>query len=169
MRILCTGDRDWTNKFVVWMAFMPLQKDTVIIHGAARGLDTIAAQCALELGLQIDLPPTPENEIGGYPADWTKYRRGAGPIRNSQMLKQGMPDEVWAWHDNLWLESKGTKNMVDQALLAGLPVTLFTTNAPPIKLVQTPLQTALPLLPNHPGKCECEACNDAYGKRRATI
>ena len=43
----------------------------------------------------------------------------AGAIRNGQMLTEGKPDLVVAFHGNISI-SKGTKNMVEQATKAGI-------------------------------------------------
>ena len=52
-----------------------------------------------------------------YPADWDTHGRGAGPIRNKQMLEEGKPDLVIAFPGG-----KGTANMIGQAKEAGIPV-----------------------------------------------
>lgn len=56
-----------------------------------------------------------------FPALWDKHGRAAGPIRNTQMLDEGRPDLVLAFHRDL-SESKGTRNMVEQSVKANLPV-----------------------------------------------
>jgi hypothetical protein len=81
-----------------------------IVHGAAKGLDTVAAKIARELG--YDVVP--------YEADWSTYGRAAGPIRNQQMLEE-RPNLVLSFHDDL-LSSKGTKDMVKRALKAQIQV-----------------------------------------------
>ena len=56
-------------------------------------------------------------DVQARPAGWTRYGRVAGPIRNKEMLDELLTyDEkyVHAFHDN-FEESRGTKNMVDQA------------------------------------------------------
>lgn len=58
-----------------------------------------------------------------FPADWTrnKYKNGAeGPIRNKRMLDEGA-EIVYAFHPNLE-QSKGTRNMINQALRRNIPV-----------------------------------------------
>jgi hypothetical protein len=47
-----------------------------IMHGNAKGADKLAGRVADDLGI-----PCKE-----FPADWGKYGRGAGPIRNREML-----------------------------------------------------------------------------------
>ncbi len=113
-RILCCGDRNWSSRIPIRAALAHLPADTVIIHGAARGADTIAGEEAARCGL----------EVKAYPADWDKYHKAAGPIRNKQMLDEGEPTEVFAFHNDL-LSSKGTKDMCKRALKAGLKVTVF--------------------------------------------
>lgn len=128
-RILVTGDRNWQAMHVILQSLRSADKDAVVIHGAAPGADTIAGQAALILGLQVDLPPTPTTPYGGYPADWQKHGKGAGPIRNRWMFKESSPTEVWAFHDKLWTASRGTRDMVANiALPAGVPVTLYLSN-----------------------------------------
>ncbi len=120
-----TGDRFWTNTELVRKALLPFSSDDTVIHGVAKGLDTIAARTALLYRMRIDLPPTPTNELGGYPADWIRYRKAAGPIRNWEMIRRGQPDMVYAFHDHIE-ESKGTRDCIKQAMRAGLSVHLFT-------------------------------------------
>ena len=45
-----------------------------------------------------------------FKADWDKFGRAAGPIRNAQMLREGKPDLVVAFPGG-----RGTANMVAQA------------------------------------------------------
>ncbi|KKN01348.1 hypothetical protein LCGC14_1128740 [marine sediment metagenome] len=47
------------------------------------------------------------------------YGKAAGPIRNKQMLDEGQPHLVLAFHDNIE-ESTGTKDMVKQAAKRGI-------------------------------------------------
>ncbi len=107
-KVLICGDRNWTDKAMIeyyltkTLPKMGL-KPVLIIEGGARGADRLAAQVAIELGIPIQ----------EHPAHWNIYGRGAGPIRNKEMLQEH-PDVVVTFHDNLE-QSKGTKNMVKQA------------------------------------------------------
>lgn len=87
----------------------------VLIEGEAKGADRLAAQAARKLGIPV-LP---------FPAGWNKYGRAAGPVRNTQMLREGQPDYAVAFHDNL-AESKGTRNMTEQLTRKGIPWRLVT-------------------------------------------
>jgi len=115
MRILICGDRNWfkisyVREILSW--FDP--KSYTIIHGAARGADSMAGEVAEKLGYNLLV----------FPADWEKHHRAAGPIRNRQMLEEGKPDIVFALHSNL-AESKGTKDMVKISCKVGLPVLIY--------------------------------------------
>jgi hypothetical protein len=63
-------------------------------------------------------------KVLAFPAQWDTYGRAAGPIRNRQMLNEGRPDEVIAFHEHID-ESKGTANMVKIAKAAGIPTTIY--------------------------------------------
>ena len=84
----------------------------VVIHGGAKGADSIADHEAQTLGI-----PTEE-----YPALWSTHGRTAGAIRNQQMLDEANPDAVWAFPTD---NSTGTWNMIRKAEKAGLPVYIF--------------------------------------------
>ena len=114
MKVLVCGDRNWTNRQLIERELRRFDpKTTIIIHGAARGADTIAGEIATSLGFQV-MP---------FPADWDRLGRAAGPIRNREMLKQ-QPDRVLAFHNNLD-KSKGTADMVSIARRALVPVEVF--------------------------------------------
>jgi len=114
MRVLICGSVDFRWNFVIYERMKKFDKDTVIIEGEARGADTIARNCAERMGLQVLK----------FPADWNKYGKAAGPIRNKQMIDEGKPDLVLAFYSEE-SKSRGTKNTVTQALKAGIPVETF--------------------------------------------
>ncbi len=113
LRLLVCGDREWKDKEPIKREILRLMP-ILIIEGEARGADTLAREVAEELGIAV-LP---------FPAQWKVYGRGAGPVRNIQMLTHGRPDRVLAFHNNLF-RSKGTKHMVKIARIAGIPVDVF--------------------------------------------
>ena len=104
-----TGAPGWTDREVIKRQLMKLPPHTVIIEGEAEGADLLAKSVAEELGLTVE----------PYPALWYVYGRGAGPVRNKQMLDEGKPDLVLAFHDNIQ-GSRGTKDMVMQAAKRGI-------------------------------------------------
>ncbi len=104
MRVLCCGDRNWTSYEIIRRELDKLRPNTIVITGCANGADSISSDVAMQLGY-ITLE---------FPANWKKYGRAAGPIRNKQMLDEGKPDLVLAFHTNIE-NSKGTKDMIKQA------------------------------------------------------
>ena len=114
MRILVCGDRNWTDCKSIENRLKLLPKDTIIIHGACRGADKIAGLEAKKLGF----------EVLEFPAEWEKYGKGAGPIRNQKMLDEGKPDVVIAFHQDIE-NSKGTKDMVERAEKVGIKVEII--------------------------------------------
>lgn len=120
MRILITGDRNWTDKEFINKVLRELwyedeYDDLVIIHGCAKGADSIAG----EIGKQNS------QNVVEFPADWDKYGKAAGPTRNQQMLDEGKPELVLAFHDNIEL-SKGTKHMVKISQKAGIETRVYS-------------------------------------------
>ena len=79
----------------------------VIISGGARGADALGERYAKEEGFALER----------YPAEWEKFGKIAGPIRNSQMAKLG--DFFICFWDGV---SPGTKNMIDLIKALDKPV-----------------------------------------------
>lgn len=109
MRVLVCGDRNWVDKEAIRRELSTITNLEVVIEGEASGADSLAREVAEEMGVPVEK----------YPAEWGKYGKAAGPIRNTQMLDEGNPDLVLAFHNNI-AESKGTKNMVKQSTSRGI-------------------------------------------------
>lgn len=73
-------------------------RPTEIVSGTARGVDKYGEEFA-----QISKIP-----VVRFPADWDKYGKRAGYLRNEQMAEYA--DELLALWDG---ESRGTKHMID--------------------------------------------------------
>jgi hypothetical protein len=103
-RVLVCGGRDFTDQPRVWSVLDHYHAESggfgCIVHGAARGADTLAGAWASARGV-FELP---------FPADWDLHGYSAGPIRNARMLHEGRPDVVIAFPGG-----KGTANMIEQA------------------------------------------------------
>lgn len=127
MRILVTGSRHYgiddavsryedlkreLLKTVYTGTKMGLPLKVTIIHGGARGADTLAGEAAKWFGWDCEV----------YPADWKTHGKAAGPIRNKQMLDEGKPDLVLAF---LAPNSRGTANMIKQAKDRNVPVEII--------------------------------------------
>tara|TARA_B100000949_G_C14020656_1_gene341131 strand:+ start:298 stop:645 length:348 start_codon:yes stop_codon:yes gene_type:complete len=104
MKILVCGSREWTDKNKIKKELSKYSKEDVLIHGGCRGADKLAGEVGKELGMKIEV----------YYADWKTHGKKAGPLRNQQMLDEGKPDKVYAFHEDID-SSKGTKDMVNRA------------------------------------------------------
>jgi hypothetical protein len=125
MKLLVTGDRDWTDRQMIFEVLQELvsglEEQVTVIHGDADGVDKIAGWAVVELGLVED----------PHPAQWYRedlqgakhFFRGADHERNLEMLNED-PDLVIAFHDSL-LQSKGTRHCVLNALKRGKKVSWF--------------------------------------------
>jgi hypothetical protein len=111
--VLVCGSRDYTDYSKVYECLKSLEVSQVIA-GGCRGADTLAVRAAKDCGY-------PFRE---FPADWQKFGKAAGPIRNQRMLDEGKPDLVIAFHENPE-NSKGTKDMIRRARSQGIPVRLI--------------------------------------------
>lgn len=112
MRILICGGREFTDFYTLDLTLRNVIKaGDVIIHGGARGADTLAGRWAEQNGYEVVV----------FKADWLKNGRSAGPIRNQQMLDEGKPDVVIAFPTK---DSIGTWDMVRRAKKAGRPTTV---------------------------------------------
>jgi hypothetical protein len=124
VRILACGDRNYPveRRTFLWAVLDGLlgsadqDEEVVLIEGQcpSGGADQFAEDWARALAPRVIHLP--------FPADWKRFGRRAGPIRNVAMLEQGRPTIVVAFHDDL-ASSKGTKHMVEiVAAVEGLPV-----------------------------------------------
>jgi hypothetical protein len=116
VKVLITGDRNWSDEFpidVVIAGLLHLSQGgnqiLVLLHGDARGADTLADTWRDTHGIVVK----------PFPADWAKHGKAAGPIRNRRMLDEE-PDLVVAFHDDL-ASSKGTKDCVEEARRRQIP------------------------------------------------
>jgi hypothetical protein len=82
----------------------------VIVHGGAKGADSIAEEEAEKLGRDVEV----------YRADWKRHGRAAGPIRNQRMLDESDPAAVFAFRCPG--HSPGTDDMVRRARARGVQV-----------------------------------------------
>lgn len=132
MRVLICGSRTWTNEPVVTSVFDDLvaeygAENLVIIHGAARGADSMASDLAVRRGIVCDPYPARwhDHDKSGPVPCWCRSEAGtcpgAGPRRNQLMLDEGRPSLVIAITDDLTV-SWGTRDMTQRALRAGVPV-----------------------------------------------
>ena len=113
-RVIVCGSRNFTDKEICFKALDQLlgeNPNVEIISGHAKGADQFGEEYAALHGIptKVFLP------------DWKRYGRGAGLIRNQEMLAYSKEESslVVAFWDG---KSKGTKNMIETASAEGVKV-----------------------------------------------
>lgn len=113
-RILITGSRTWTDHariraaLAAWRSRYP---DAVLVHGAARGADSIAAAIWTSWGLPVE----------AHPADWHRHGRAAGLLRNRRMVALGAQVCLAFIRDH----SAGASHAATLADTAGIPTVRY--------------------------------------------
>lgn len=108
--VLVCGGRDFFDEPLVSEILdaehidRPISK---LVHGDARGADTLAKKWALARSVSQT----------AYAADWRRHGRAAGPIRNQMMLDIERPRLVIAFPGG-----RGTADMVKRAKACRVPV-----------------------------------------------
>ncbi len=111
MKIAIVGSRDYPDLQAVWDYVESLPLDTVIVSGGARGVDSIAEDCAFARGMDTLI----------FPAEWDKYGKSAGFRRNERIVAEC--DRLVAFWDGT---SRGTQHSIELARKAGKLVTVIT-------------------------------------------
>ncbi len=119
MRVIIAGSRQITSYDLVRRVMnMSLFHITTIVSGGSRGVDKIGEKIGYDLEIHVKI----------YLADWDKYGKKAGYLRNVEMAHNA--DALIAVWDG---KSPGTKMMIDTSRRLGLLVYIHTIgieNAP---------------------------------------
>lgn len=108
--LLVTGSRHYEDAATVRRVLTAFSgSGLVLMHGGAPGLDTLARNAWMELGLPAL----------GIRAEWDRYGSKAGPIRNQVMVDIGDHVLCLAFPAP---DSVGTWDCVRRAQKAGIPV-----------------------------------------------
>lgn len=86
---------------------------TEVVTGAAFGVDKLGARWAKENGIPLKR----------FPAEWHKYRKSAGPIRNQEMAEYADNLILLWWGDPE--KSPGSYDMILKAKAEGLVYKTF--------------------------------------------
>jgi len=86
------------NKLDDIITAIPKDEKITFISGKCRGADRIGEEYARKNGYEIEY----------FSADWKRYGRAAGPIRNKEMVKSA--DLIVCFWDE---ESRGTKSLIE--------------------------------------------------------
>jgi hypothetical protein len=112
-KLIVAGSRGFTDYAKLSMQLMRLanndldNKAVSIVSGMARGADALAVRFAKEHGVKLY----------EYPANWDKYGKRAGFLRNEQMGQAA--NGLLAFWDG---ESRGTKHMIECMEAQGKPL-----------------------------------------------
>ncbi|MBQ6706027.1 MAG: DUF2493 domain-containing protein [Clostridia bacterium] len=112
-RIVVAGCRDYDNYYEAeeyidsCISDMKSVCEFLFISGGCRGADALGERYAREHGYEIER----------YPAEWEKYGRAAGPMRNRKMAE--IADFIICFWDG---KSRGTKAIIDFATALNRPV-----------------------------------------------
>lgn len=116
MHVIICGSRDWTDAQAIesWIA-RKMGLSDVLIHGGARGADTIAGEFWKTVNIT-------KGSLRVYEANWKKHGGRAGVVRNREMLDKEEVDLVMAFPLS---ESRGTWDMVREARRRGIQVEVY--------------------------------------------
>ena len=112
MNLIVAGGRDFTNYRLLkekldFLLSNTDKEEVTILCGMAKGADLLGKRYADEN----------EIDVWEYLANWEKYGKSAGYLRNSDMADAGT--HLVAFHNGI---SRGTKHMIDLATKKGLIV-----------------------------------------------
>jgi hypothetical protein len=128
VKLIISGSRDFTNSKVFMDAMIDAiaeiqyknevhMKDLEIIHGGAKGIDSMADVFARGYKLKLKV----------FPADWNTFGKSAGMKRNLEMLYYAISYErhfLLAFNMN---SSRGTSGMIDVCKKKNVPSYIFNT------------------------------------------
>ena len=109
MKLAIVGSRTFHDYEILKrniISVISINKISEIISGGAIGADTLAERFADEYHIKKTI----------IKPEWNKYGRGAGLIRNTEIVKQS--DFVFAFYK----KSKGTKDTIEKALKSNTPL-----------------------------------------------
>lgn len=115
MKIIIAGSRDFNdyNKLKIQCNYLlgNVKSEIEIVSGTASGADKLGEKYAEEMGYKLTM----------FPANWDKYGKAAGPLRNKEMAEYS--DALIAFWDG---KSRGTASMINQAKKLKLKVKVCT-------------------------------------------
>lgn len=111
LKVIVAGSRTITNYKKIRELIDSLDLDiSEVVSGHANGVDKLGERYANEKGIDLKI----------FPADWDKYGKKAGWIRNEEMGDYA--DYLIAFWDG---RSRGTQHMISYASSKNIPVVTF--------------------------------------------
>jgi len=112
MRIIVTGGRDYKDDLMVYHILSSLGPTVLGVGDCPTGVDSFVRHWVNRLDSDGRKPV-----FTVYKADWEKFGKAAGPIRNGDMIRDMAP-----WFCLAFPGGKGTEDCVNQCKKAGIPV-----------------------------------------------
>lgn len=121
VRLIIAGGRDFADAELLYRKCDALAPSSIeyVLCGMAAGADKLGRKWAINRG----------HMVKEFPADWNRFNKAAGPIRNSAMaldaaggLNGGTLIAFWNG------KSRGTRDMIFKALDCGLEVYVVRYN-----------------------------------------
>lgn len=110
MIVLISGSREYPKLELVKKIVDDLPCDTILLNGRAMGVDNVARNQALFNDIIVQ----------DFPADWNRYGRRAGFLRNHIMVD--LAEYVICFWDG---KSHGTKDVIDYSLQQNKTLTVY--------------------------------------------
>jgi hypothetical protein len=108
MKTIIAGCRNIDNEILVWGVIKQSGiRITEVVSGGAKGVDKLGEDWANFIKVPVKL----------FPAQWDKYGKVAGPMRNEKMAEYA--DALIAIWDG---KSSGTRNMINTAITNRLKI-----------------------------------------------
>lgn len=111
-RIAVTGGRNFINFITIRKAFkeINLNENDILVHGGCSGCDQLCAEIASkEFNVKTE----------EHSANWERYGKAAGPIRNKEMLESNIDILL------VFQGGKGTINCKKEAEKLGIKIMEF--------------------------------------------
>lgn len=124
MKIIIAGSREITDYDLVERAAYEsgwIDENTEIVSGMAKGVDTLAVEFAEKHHFPLHK----------FPANWEKYGRPAGMIRNDEMAQ--FADALVAVWDG---RSVGTRGMIEIARARRLKILIYRTDIETVMVLE---------------------------------
>lgn len=130
MRVLVTGSRTWDDLNAIWtvldeiakQAFAAGDEEVVVVHGCANGADIIADKWVRNRRAVWPV------QYERHPADWGRYGRRAGFLRNARMVDRGADVCVAFIRDG----SRGATQCAELAEESGIRTERFVARSPEV-------------------------------------
>lgn len=114
-RVLITGSREFKSEYAMRELFKRYHErfvgcETILVHGDARGADRLSARIASSI--------VPDLTVETHPADWERYGKRAGFLRNQEMVDLGADLAIaFRW---IGAGNRGTQDCIQRIVDAGI-------------------------------------------------